>query len=157
MNEPNAKDELAAEFEEMRRRNAEEASRKAAAFFGASEDVGAGEGAGTLREWLHEASGEAGGPDVARMLSAAHQEALRVHDSPVRADQLADRLPALARAVAGSDLIEEYRDRIRAHLADAERVLRRDDDGREAARHLDAALRLAERKPRSPSPFLDDP
>ena len=91
-------------------------------------------------------------PDVASRLSAAHQEALRVHDSPVRADQLADRLPALARAVAGSDLIEEYRDRIRAHLADAERVLRRDDDGREAAKHLDAALRLAERKPRNPSP-----
>ncbi|HEX8693094.1 MAG TPA: hypothetical protein VF746_11780 [Longimicrobium sp.] len=98
----------------------------------------------------------AGGPDVASLLSAAHQEALRVHDSPVRADQLADRLPALARAVAESDLIEEYRDRIRAHLADAERVLRRDDDGREAAKHLDAALRLAERKPRNPSPFLDD-
>ena len=29
-------------------------------------------------------------------LSAAHAEALRVGDSPLRADALADRLPALA-------------------------------------------------------------
>jgi hypothetical protein len=37
-----------------------------------------------------------------------------------------------------------------------ERVLRRDDDGREAARHLQNALRLVEDRPRRPSPFLDD-
>jgi hypothetical protein len=35
-------------------------------------------------------------------------------------------------------------------------VLRRDDDGREAARHLQAALRWVEDRPRAPSPFGDD-
>lgn len=94
--------------------------------------------------------------DVARGLSAAHQEALRVGDSPLRADRLADQLSALARAVAGSDAPEEARTRIAAALADAERVLRRDDDGREAARHLQSALKLTEQRPRRPSPFPDD-
>ncbi len=45
---------------------------------------------------------------------------------------------------------------IRAALADAERVLRRDDDGREVARHPQSAIRLLKQKPRPPSPFLDD-
>ncbi len=94
--------------------------------------------------------------DLARRLAEAHAEALRVGDSPLRADQLADRLSDLARAVAGSDAAEETRTRIRAALADAERVLRRDDDGREAARHLQSALKLTEQRPRKPSPFLDD-
>jgi thioredoxin-like negative regulator of GroEL len=91
-----------------------------------------------------------------RMLSAAHAEALRVGDSPLRADQLANRLPALARAVAESDIEADVRARLADAVANADRVLRRDDDGREAARHLQAALRLGEQKPRSPSPFLDD-
>jgi hypothetical protein len=94
--------------------------------------------------------------DLHRRLSAAHEEALRVGDSPLRADQLADRLPPITRAVAGSDAPDELKSRLKAALADAERVLRRDDDGREAARHLAAALKLVEAKPRAPSPFLDD-
>jgi hypothetical protein len=94
--------------------------------------------------------------DLHRRLSAAHDEALRVGDSPLRADHLADRLPPIVRAVDGSDAPDEQKSRLKAALADAERVLRRDDDGREAARHLAAALRLVEGKPRTPSPFLDD-
>jgi hypothetical protein len=94
--------------------------------------------------------------DLRRRLATAHTEALRVGDSPLRADRLAEQLAALARDVAASGATEEMRARIRAELADAERVLRRDDDGREAARHLQAALRLGEQKPRAPSPFLDD-
>ena len=89
-------------------------------------------------------------------LEAAHQEALRVGDSPLRADALADRLPALSRDYAASEVAEEARTRIVAALADAERVLRRDDDGREAARHLQRALSLTDPRPRKPSPFLDD-
>ncbi len=94
--------------------------------------------------------------DIRRRLAAAAAEALRVHDSPLRADRLADTLPALARAMADSDAPDELKARVRAALADAERVLRRDDDGREAARHLQGALRLGESRPRPPSPFLDD-
>ncbi|HEX5725591.1 MAG TPA: hypothetical protein VFX98_09005 [Longimicrobiaceae bacterium] len=91
--------------------------------------------------------------DLRRRLSAAQQEALRVGDSPQRADQLAATVAELARAVAAADASDELRNRLRAALADAERVLRRDDDGREAARHLQTALRLAEDRPRPPSPF----
>jgi len=95
--------------------------------------------------------------ELARRLAAAHEEALRVGDSPLRADQLADRLAQLAREVAAApDAPEETRTRVRAALADAERVLRRDDDGREAARHLQSALKLTEQRTRKPSPFLDD-
>lgn len=94
--------------------------------------------------------------DLRAKLSAAHQEALRVGDSPLRADALADRLPALARDLAASDATDEAKARIGAELRDAERVLRRDDDGREAARHLQNALRWVEDRPRRPSPFLDD-
>ena len=65
----------------------------------------------------------------------------------------AERVAELTRAVAAADLPDEGRSRIRAALADAERVLRRDDDGREAARHLQSALRLADDRPRPPSPF----
>ena len=95
--------------------------------------------------------------DLRARLSAAQQEALRVGDSPLRADALADRLPDLARDVDASEATDEIKARIRAELADAERVLRRDDDGREAARHLQAALRHAEgSRPRHPNPFGDD-
>lgn len=95
--------------------------------------------------------------DLRMKLSGAHQEALRVGDSPLRADALADRLPALARAVDASGESDEVKARIRAALADAERVLRRDDDGREAARHLQTALsHLPGERPRRPNPFGDD-
>jgi len=94
--------------------------------------------------------------ELRRRLEVAHAEALRVGDSPLRADQLARQLPGIAGTVDAAPVLEELKPRIRAALADAERVLRRDDDGREAARHLQGALRLLERKPRPPSPFLDD-
>jgi hypothetical protein len=94
--------------------------------------------------------------DLRMKLSGAQQEALRVGDSPLRADALADRLPDLARALAASAATDEMKARVGAELEAAERVLRRDDDGREAARHLQNALRLVEDRPRRPSPFLDD-
>lgn len=93
--------------------------------------------------------------ELRREIAAAHQEARQVGDSPVRADRLADRLVKLGAAVDDAEVTDELRARLRAALADAERVLRRDDDGFEAARHLQAAMRLAEDRPRSPSPFLD--
>lgn len=92
--------------------------------------------------------------DIRRRIGAAHQEALRVGDSPLRADQLAARIVELSSAVAAdAGASEETRARLRAALADAERVLRRDDDGREAARHLQAAERLTEERPRKEWPF----
>jgi hypothetical protein len=97
-------------------------------------------------------------PDtVRRALADAHAEALRVGDSPLRADRLADRVAALGADIAGAGFDEDVTARIGSSLADAERVLRRDDDGREAARHLQNAIRLAgPAAPRRPSPFLDD-
>src|SRR4051795_9186951 len=94
--------------------------------------------------------------DLRAKLSAAQQEALRVGDSPLRAAALADRLPALARDLAASGATDEQKARVGSELEAAERVLRRDDDGREAARHLQSALRLVEDRPRRASPFLDD-
>jgi hypothetical protein len=94
--------------------------------------------------------------DLRKRLTAAREEALRVGDSPLRADQLADRLAPLARDVHASSATDEVKARVAAALADAERVLRRDDDGREAARHLATALSHTEEKSRRPSPFLDD-
>ncbi|HYR10093.1 MAG TPA: hypothetical protein VEQ60_20135 [Longimicrobium sp.] len=94
--------------------------------------------------------------DLHRRLSAAHAEALRVGDSPTYADQLADRIPTLIRAVDGSELDEDTRKRIHDALDTAERVLRRDDDGREAARHIHTAIGLLGPRPQKPSPFLDD-
>jgi hypothetical protein len=94
---------------------------------------------------------------VRRALAGAHEEALRVGDSPLRADRLADRLAPISKDLEGSEAPEDTCARINASLADAERVLRRDDDGREAARHLQAAIRLAGRPtPRTPSPFGED-
>lgn len=90
-------------------------------------------------------------------LAAAHAEALQVGDSPLRADRLADRLAAELRGISAAPLTDEQRSRIRAALENAERVLRRDDDGREAARHLQGALGQLEERARKPSPFLDDP
>ena len=89
-------------------------------------------------------------------LSAAHAEALRVGDSPLYADQLASRLAGIIRTVDQADLAEDTRKRIRDALDIAERVLRRDDDGREAARHIHTAIGLLGPRPKKPSPFLDD-
>jgi hypothetical protein len=89
-------------------------------------------------------------------LSAAHAEALRVGDSPTYADQLAAKLQTLIRAADASELGEDTRKRIHDALSTAERVLRRDDDGREAARHIHTAIGLLGPRPQKPSPFLDD-
>jgi hypothetical protein len=94
--------------------------------------------------------------DLYRQLSNAHAEALRVGDSPLYADQLAAKLPALMRAADQAALSEDARKRIRDALSTAERVLRRDDDGREAARHIHTAIGLLGPRPRTTSPFLDD-
>ncbi|HEX2095595.1 MAG TPA: hypothetical protein VHG28_24575 [Longimicrobiaceae bacterium] len=92
--------------------------------------------------------------EILRRLGQAHAEALRVGDSPQRADQLAEKVAELLREVARSDAPEETRARVRGHLESAERVLRRDDDGREAARHLQQALRSAGERPTPPEwPF----
>ena len=94
--------------------------------------------------------------ELFRQLSTAHAEALRVGDSPLYADQLASRLAAIIRAVDQADLLEDTRKRIHDALGTAERVLRRDDDGREAARHIHTAIGLLGPRPQKPSPFLDD-
>lgn len=91
-----------------------------------------------------------------RQLMTAHEEALRVGDSPLRADQLVAKLPALVRAADQAGLDESTLRRIREEIGTAERVLRRDDDGREAARHLYAATTVLTLPPRKTSPFLDD-
>lgn len=89
-------------------------------------------------------------------VEALHAEALRVGDSPLKADHAADRCAALARRLPAAELPDEARSRVASALADAERVLRRDDDGREAARHLQRALAALAPRERKPSPFLDD-
>jgi hypothetical protein len=94
--------------------------------------------------------------ELRRKLSQAEAEGLRVGDSPLRADQLALRIDRIVTDLPSTELGEESRARIEAHLRDALRVLRRDDDGREAARHLQAASRLLGPAPPRPSPFLDD-
>lgn len=91
--------------------------------------------------------------ELRREIAAAYQEARQVGDSPVRADRLADRLVQIGRSVEDAEGSDELRARVRGALADAERVLRRDDDGFEAARHLQAAIRLVDDRPRPPSPF----
>lgn len=96
-------------------------------------------------------------PDPLRArLEAAHSEALRVHDSPVRADQLERTVRGLLSSLEGSTLAEEPRLRVRAALESAVRALRWDEDGREAARHLATALGQLDPRPRRPSPFLDE-
>jgi hypothetical protein len=94
--------------------------------------------------------------ELRRALTAAHTEALRVGDSPVRADRLFAQLQAIAARIPESDLGEERSARLASALETALRVLRRDEDGREAARHLQSALRLVDGGSRPPSPFLDD-
>lgn len=96
-------------------------------------------------------------PDpLRRRIEDARQEALRVGDSPLRADQLAAKVAALAQGVTAAEGPDDVKGRVLAALADAERVLRRDDDGPEAARHLRTALSHAEARAPKPSPFLDD-
>jgi hypothetical protein len=90
------------------------------------------------------------------LVQSLHAEALRVGDSPLRADQLAAKLPAVTTDSEYANLPEDTQNRIRAAVDSAARALRRDDDGREAARHLQAALALLTPRPRKPSPFLDD-
>lgn len=94
--------------------------------------------------------------DLHRQLSVAHAEALRVHDSPVYADQLAAKVAGIIRGLDRTELHEDTVKRVRDALAIAERVLRRDDDGREAARHIHVAIGLLGPRPRKPSPFGDD-
>ena len=97
------------------------------------------------------------GPEELRgKIAAAHAEALRVGDSPVRADQLERKLAGLVAAAAHAPVAEDVRSRIRTALESAVRVLRREEDGREAARHLATALGLLEDRPRKASPFPDD-
>jgi hypothetical protein len=91
-----------------------------------------------------------------RRLNLAHSEALKVGDSPLRADRVADQLQVLVRELGAAELDDDRRARLSAALENAMRVLRRDDDGREAAKHLQAALRLLEAREKKPSPFLDD-
>ena len=97
-----------------------------------------------------------GESDLHQRLSTAHAEALRVGDSPLYADQLASRLAGIIRTLDQADLHDDTRKRVHDALSIAERVLRRDDDGREAARHLHTAIGLLGPRPRKPSPFLDD-
>ena len=99
---------------------------------------------------------DAGLDRLRRALENAHAEALRVHDSPVRADRLYATIQSMAADLPGDSLGDERTARMAGSLADALRVLRRDEDGREAAKHLQAALRLLESRPRAPNPFLDD-
>ena len=89
-------------------------------------------------------------------LNAARSEALKVHDSPPRADQVHAQVKQIAESLNREELGDERAARIAFALNDALRVLRRDDDGREAARHLATALSQLEAAPRKPSPFLDD-
>ena len=94
--------------------------------------------------------------EVRRQLAAAHAEAMRVGDSPLRADRAAESIEKLRSEVAAAGLSEERASRLLRCIDDALRVLRRDDDGREAARHLQTGMRQLEPSAPRPSPFLDD-
>jgi hypothetical protein len=94
--------------------------------------------------------------ELRKQISLAQAEALRVGDSPLRADQLADRLERISATLGEAELSEEATARIGSALSDAIRVLRRDDDGREAAKHLQSATRWLGDRATPPSPFLDD-
>ena len=91
-----------------------------------------------------------------RAIDAAHTSARNVHDSPVRADQVYAEITRIIGELPADALGEEKTARVKSALESALRVLRREEDGREAAKHLQNALRFFETKPRSPSPFLDD-
>lgn len=89
-------------------------------------------------------------------LAAARAEALRVGDSPVRGDRLERTLREIVESLPSAGLGEEREARVLGALESALRVLRREDDGREAAKHLQAALTQLDPPARRPSPFLDD-
>ena len=93
---------------------------------------------------------------IRRALASAHTDAMRVGDSPVRADRVFAQIQGIADRLPSAALGEEKNARLGAALETALRVLRRDEDGREAARHLQSAMRLFESPTRGPSPFLDD-
>lgn len=93
---------------------------------------------------------------IRQQLASAHSEALRVGDSPLRADALARTIEAIRGRASQADLGDEQTSRITYALESALRVLRRDDDGREAAKHIQTALGQFEAPPPRPSPFLDD-
>jgi hypothetical protein len=88
-------------------------------------------------------------------LDAARAEALKVHDSPPRADQVYAKVQQIADSLNREELGEEKAARITYALNDALRLLRREDDGREAARHLATALSQLGGGAKKPSPFLD--
>jgi hypothetical protein len=94
--------------------------------------------------------------ETRKRLESARADALRVHDSPQRADQLIRQLDSMTREAPLDGLGEERTTRVLASIATAIRVLRRDDDGHEAARHLQDALKQFDVPTRKPSPFLDD-
>jgi hypothetical protein len=93
--------------------------------------------------------------DLRRSLAAAQSDALRVGDSPLRADRVAAQLQRIVDRVPRAGLDEDRAARMIGFLENALRVLRRDDDGREAAKHISSALGLLGPEPRRPSPFLD--
>lgn len=94
--------------------------------------------------------------ELRRRLNRARTEALKVHDSPPRADQVHKQVQQIVASISKDELGDERASRITHVLNDALRVLRRDDDGREAARHLATALSHVGPSPHKPSPFLDD-
>lgn len=89
-------------------------------------------------------------------LASAHAEALRVHDSPVRSDRVYASLEMIARRLDAMDGEDERVSRASTAVAAAMRTLRLDADGRDAAKHLQTAMRQFEARERRPSPFLDD-
>ena len=91
-----------------------------------------------------------------RRLAEAHTEAMRVGDSPVRADRLAETIERIRGGLDKETLGEERVARTEGYLDDSLRALRRDDDGRQAANYLQSAMRLFESVTPRKSPFLDD-
>lgn len=77
-------------------------------------------------------------------------------DSPVRGDRVEAALRAIVESLPSAGLPEERQARVLASLESALRVLRREDDGREAAKHLQSALGQLDPPARKPSPFLAD-
>jgi hypothetical protein len=90
-----------------------------------------------------------------KRIAAAQADALKVGDSPIRADRVAAEIQSLVHKLPAAGIDEDRAARILGFMENALRVLRRDDDGREAAKHLASALGLFDAPPRRPSPFLD--
>jgi len=105
---------------------------------------------------MTESQGTMDGDTLRLLLAALHADAQRVGDSPLRADRLIPRIEAARESLASVTLTDEQLARISAALDDAVRVLRREEDGREAGRHLQTAQRQLEGRSPRPSPFLDD-